>query len=396
MVRTVGAIGKRVGKAILPRPVLRLINAYRYDNDQMWKTFASKRMARRLEAGVLHSRTTRPFAGIPRSSFSQVVLTSLLEPWRDWGQRERIGVFKGSAFIEPAGGWIICGPRHLASNCLIDPSSASKPSFRDYLETRLWAKREVREERRLIHLRDWGESNYWHFLNDLVGGRLRLADEIGVGADVPLLIGRRAFAQPFVQDILRSTQIGRRRLLVQGDEMFHCREVIHFETPRHSTESIDFVLRCLGVRGGEGRGNKRLFLSRSRGARRTIGNLPEIEEVCRRRGFEVVETEHMSLAEQIDLFSQVRYLVAIHGAGLANVMFRRGARLDLLEIFPSTTYLGRSGRVFPPPAHYFWLAQACGFRYEALFGMARGEGDFESVFHVDPTALDVKIEEMLM
>jgi len=389
------AIGKRVGRAILPRPVLQLVDAYRHDNDQIWKIVASKRMARRLEAGVLHSRTTRPFAGVARHSFSQMVRTSLLEPWRDWEQHERIGVFKGSAFIEPTGGWIICSPRHLVSSCLIDASSARKPSFREYLESRLSAKREMREERRLIHLRDWGESNYWHFLNDIVGGRLRLADETGVSPDVPLLIGRRAFDQPFVQDILRSTQMGRRRLLVQGEEMFHCREIIHFETPRHSIESTDFVLRCLGARGGEEGGNKRVFLSRSRGARRTIENLPEIEEVCRRWGFEVVETEHMSLAEQIKLFSQVRYLIAIHGAGLANIMFRRGARLSVVEIFPTTTYLGRSGRVYPPPGHYFWLSHACGFRYEALFGMAKGQGDFESDFQVDPATLDMKIEEML-
>ncbi len=388
-------LSKRVGRAVLPRPVRRLINAYRYDSDQMWSICASTRMARRLEAGVLHSRSTRPFVGVPGHSFSPLVRTSLLEPWRDWEQRETIGVFKGSAFIEPTGGWIICGPRHLVGSCLIDASSARKPSFRRYLQTRLWAKREIKEEPRLIHLRDWGEGNYWHFLNDIIGGRLRLADEAGVSADVPLLIGRRAFSQPFVQEVLRSSQIERRRLLVQGDEMFHCREIIHFETPRHSVESTDFVLGCLGARGGEDRGNKRLFLSRGRGARRTIENLPEIEEVCRRRGFEVVETEHMSLAEQIELFSQVRYLVAIHGAGLANIMFRRGARLDLLEIFPTTAYLSRSGRVYPPPAHYFWLAHACGFGYEAIFGTARGQGDFESGFPVDATALDAKIKAML-
>ncbi len=44
---------------------------------------------------------------------------------------------------------------------------------------------------------------------------------------------------------------------------------------------------------------------------------------------------------------------------------------------------------------YYWLSDACGFRYEAIFGMAKGEGDFESVFQVDATTLDVKIREML-
>jgi hypothetical protein len=360
----------------------------------MWGLLASRRTERRLEAGVLHSRTTRPFADVDRRSLSQTVVTSLLEPWRNWEQREKVGRFMGLTFIEPARGWIICSPGHLVSNCLIDAYAATKPSFRDYLQTRLSGADRVRQETRLVHLRDRAESNYWHFLNDILGGRLRLADKAGIGGDVPLLIGRRAFEQPFVQEILRDTQVGRRRLLVQDDEMLRCREVIHFETPRHSIESVDFVLSCLGVRRGQSSGNKRVFLSRLHGSRRTIANLADVEELCRQWGFEIVEAESMSLADQISLFSQVRYLVAIHGAGLANIMFRRGAKLSLVEIFPTTTYLAR-GHVYPPPAHYFWLSYACGFRYEAMFGEPREQGDFESAFAVDPAMLEMKIKEIL-
>jgi hypothetical protein len=377
-------------KALLPSPVRRFVN----DNERMWGLLASRRTERRLEAGVLHSRTTRPFADIDRQLLSPTAVSSLLGPWRDWEQREKIARFRGLAFIEPARGWIICSPGHLIGNCLVDAYGATKPSFRDYFHARLAGAGRVRQEPRLVHLRDRGESNYWHFLNDILGGRLRLADKAGIGADVPLLMGRRAVEQPFVQEILRDTQIGRRRLLVQDDETIRCHEVLHFETPRHSIESVDFVLRCLGARGGQSGGNKRVFLSRLRGSRRTIANLEDVEELCRHWGFEIVEAENMSLADQISLFSQVRYLVAIHGAGLANIMFRRGAKLSLVEIFPTTTYLAR-GHVYPPPAHYFWLSYACGFRYEAMFGEPRGQVDFESAFGVDPAMLERKIKEIL-
>jgi hypothetical protein len=383
-------MSNRAVRAILPRPLRALIN----DNDRIWKLLASRRTERQLEAGVLHSRATRPFADIDSRSLSQTVVTALLEPWRHWDQREKIAVFTGRAFIEPAGGWIICSPGHLVSKCLIDSYGAPKPSFRDYLLARLAGRGTVIQEPRLIHLRDRGDTNYWHFLNDILGGRLRLAHQAGVSADVPLLLGKRALKQPFVQEILRDTPIGRRRLLIQDDEMVCSREVIHFETPRHSIEAVDFVLSCLGADGGQISGNKRVFLSRLRGSRRTIANLGDIEEVCRRWGFEVVEAEGMSVAEQIKLFSQVRHLVAIHGAGLTNIMFRRGAKLSLLEIFPATTYLAR-GRAYPPPAHYFWLSHACGFHYEAMFGESSTQGDFQSAFEVDPEALEMKIKGML-
>jgi hypothetical protein len=387
------AASKWVAKSVLSHSVLRAISALRRDDSPIWKVLASKRVARKLEAGTLYSRTSRPFTSVDRQSTSEEVLRTLLDPWRDWEQREKIAAFTGAAFIEPGGGWIICRPWHLVTTCLIDWPTARKPSFRGHFIARLPGKGRVREESRLIHLRDWGETNYWHFLNDILGGRLRLADEAGVDRNVPLLIGSGALQQRFVQEILRDTRIGRRRFVVQEDDLVRCREVIHFETPRHSIKNIDFVLRCLGVPGGKP-GNKRVFLSRRRESRRSIENSADIEELCRTWGFEVVDTENLPLAEQIKLFSQVRYLVGVHGAGLANIMFRRGAELSLLEIFPSTTYI-KGGRVYPPAVHYFWLAHACGFRYEAIFGSPKAPGDFTSPFHVDPGALDMRIRRML-
>jgi hypothetical protein len=380
----------RAVKAILPRSVLRLIN----DDERVWSLLSSRYSERRLEAGVLYSRVTRPFAPVDARAFSRTVVSSLLEPWRDWEQTEKVARFRGLTFIEPAAGWLICSPRHLVRNCVIDTAFAPKPSFRDYLRTRLSGRANVREEAQLIHLRDNGEVNYWHFLNDLLGGRLRLADKAGLGAKVPLLLGRRALDQPFVQEILRDTEIGRRRLVVQDDQILRCRDVIHFETPRHSIDNVDFVLRTLAAPGGRSSGNKRVFLSRLPGSRRRISNLAEIESVCRQRGFEVVEAERMSVADQIELFSNVRYLVAVHGAGLTNIMFRRGAALSLVEIFPGTTFPPLE-RALPPP-HYFWLSHACGFHYDALFAKAHGAAAFASDFEVDPVQLDKKIEQMLL
>ena len=386
---------KRVAKAILPRRALHLLHKFRNGSGPLWSLVSSRRVAARLQAGVLRSRATRPFDDIDRASVSDTVLTVLLDPWRGWEQRETIATFKGSAFIEPTGGWIVASPAHLVATCLIDPTTAPRPSLWRYLEARTSARRQVRHEPRLLHLRDWGETNYWHFLTDLLGGRLRLAHAMGVDVDIPLLLGRRAFEQPFVQEILRTTAIGRRRLLIQGEEVIHSREVIHFETPRLSIESADFVLDCLGAPGGAPSGNKRVFLGRGPSSRRALGNLREVEDVCRRWRFEVIDTATMSVAEQVALFSQVRYLLAIHGAGLTNIIFRRGAPLSLLELFPTTTYLGRSGQVYPPPPHYFWLSRACGFRYDAIFGESSAPGDFEAAFQIDPATLEMKIKEML-
>ena len=397
MTQSVGARTgtKRVAKAILPRRAWQRLRALRDDSGPLWRLVSSRRVAARLQAGVRRSRTTRPFADVDARSVSNTAQTILLDPWRAWVQRETVAVFRGSAFVEPSGGWIVASPAHLVTSCLIDSTSARRPSVRRYLEARISARRQVRYEPRLVHLRDWGEGNYWHFLMDILGGRLRLADEAGVDADMPLLLGRRALDQAFVQEILRTTALARRRLVIQEEEFIHSREVIHFETPRHSLESTDFILKYLAASGGVASGNKRVFLGRGPSSRRHLANLTEIEDICRRWRFETIDTGNMSVAEQITLFSQVRYLVGIHGAGLTNIIFRRGAPLSLLEIFPTTTYLGRTGRFYPPPPHYFWLSQACGFCYEAIFGEVDTPGDFETAFRIDPVAMELRIKEML-
>jgi hypothetical protein len=101
------------GKASVAHSVLQAVRTLRSDDSIIWKLFASKRVARALEAGTLYSRTSRPFTSIDRQSISEEVRRTLLDPWRDWEQREKIAAFSGPAFIEPAGGWIICRPWHL-------------------------------------------------------------------------------------------------------------------------------------------------------------------------------------------------------------------------------------------------------------------------------------------
>src|SRR5262249_12875511 len=54
---------------------------------------------------------------------------------------------------------------------------------------------------RAVSFRCFTEGNYWHFYDDGLS-KLRLADQLGVGPDVPLLVGESMWQQRFFQEAI--------------------------------------------------------------------------------------------------------------------------------------------------------------------------------------------------
>ena len=77
---------------------------------------------------------------------------------------------------------------------------------------------------------------------------------------------------------------------------------------------------------------RRLYISRRLAQRRRIINEDELEPILADHGFEIIEAETMSFAEQLKLFSEAEVIVGPHGAGLTNLLFApRGCKV--LEVF---------------------------------------------------------------
>jgi capsular polysaccharide biosynthesis protein len=124
-----------------------------------------------------------------------------------------------------------------------------------------------------------------------------------------------------------------------------------------------------------------VLLVRAAARGRHVRNAAEVEQVCRERGFEVVDADLLALDEQVALFGSTRYVVGAHGAGLVNLLWRRGAPCSLLELFPPDA----------SPAHYHWLCASFGYGYDALRGTA---GSTAEGFDVDPDALARAVDRM--
>jgi hypothetical protein len=82
-----------------------------------------------------------------------------------------------------------------------------------------------------------------------------------------------------------------------------------------------------------GRPYDRVLISRRNAKIRRVVNEDELAARLAPMGFETVELETLTLAQQMDVFATANVIVSPHGAGLTNIMFSRPG-MKLVEIFP--------------------------------------------------------------
>lgn len=111
--------------------------------------------------------------------------------------------------------------------------------------------------------------------------------------------------------------------------------------------------------------HRRLYMSRRQAHSRRVANEDQLLETLPRWGFEIVLSENLSFAEQMELFSQAELVMGPHGAGLTNVLFSED--ITLVEFF-EPTYVN---------ACYYALCNSMGHEYWYLIGDRRNDSDIE-------------------
>lgn len=79
--------------------------------------------------------------------------------------------------------------------------------------------------------------------------------------------------------------------------------------------------------------NRKIYISRAKAPKRSIGNEKEVEEALKKEGFEIVYAEDLNWLEQIRLYNSSSFIVAPHGAGLSNTIWCQ-KDTKILEVFP--------------------------------------------------------------
>ena len=304
---------------------------------------------------------------------------------RNWTQDEYLLIYEQPCIIESRYGWALS-----PENKLIYPSLGF--SRVPYLPKPAGRAKDLRdapleEYSELVSLRDTGEENYYHFYNDVLAKLFFLEEKLGLSSAVPLLISKRLYDRPYFQYFLAHPYLRDRQWVVQDEQYirshrtYFCKPLTH--TPQYYRRILEMVRP--EDRIGTGPRDRRLFITRSPKRLRFIENNAEIAGICQQMGFEMLDFDELPLPEQIQAMGRARYVVGVHGAGLANMLFRGNQPLGLLEIYPPATYF---------PFHYIVMANQLGYQYDGLIGR-QGSQRFSGSFRVDPTELRQRLGALL-
>lgn len=345
----------------------------------------------RVRAACREHVVTHPFAGLATDTGDAALDARLAAesaaPHVAWAYR-----YDGDLLIEPRYGYAIDGAAQLLDVSMPFSEWSRDPRWRHLIGfpsvTSVLAGR-VRRSRQLrldavISLRFYWDDNYFHLLNDILP-RLRMADELGVPKYVPVLVGHKLAGQPFFRELAAGGRLDGRPVVEQGDRFVAARSA-YFLRPPADVAGAAFAADLLGA-PARPVGARRVFVNRAAGSRRSIVNFADLEPVLARFGFEVVDTDGWSLADQVARFSAAEYVAGVHGAGLANMIFRRGAPCSVFEIFPPDEAL----------PYYAQLSSRLGFAYAAMTGAAAPGPvvDRWQPFRADPDRLAEGLAAML-
>jgi capsular polysaccharide biosynthesis protein len=186
--------------------------------------------------------------------------------------------------------------------------------------------REVSIPRGLFITDDWS-NGFFHWIGEVLP-RLEALESVGAGdgtcANRTLLVPAMADFE-YARQSLEPYRLGNIRFL-SWSERATCRDILVVPPvaptgnyrPAVMSALRDRMRRWFGTAPADGPDRRRLYISRAGSAVRRIANEPDILPVLERFGFERVQTEQLSLSEQVRLVGSASILIGNHGAGLTH------------------------------------------------------------------------------
>jgi hypothetical protein len=304
---------------------------------------------------------------------------------------EFVRIVEEPAYIEPEWGYVVTARNYLIESSMYPNFPVYQPMWRlaslspfSYAPLRNNRNLKVRRFPTVISLRHLFEWNYYHFYFDVLG-KLKLLHDCGIDLSLPIALGRYAMELPWVAQILEQGELAQYNWVIPDREYIFGDQVIYCRTMQNYKPKMDFVLDRLGVAQPSPLANERVFLTRRNAKARTILNIDQIMPILEEYGFKTYDSGEMSIPEQIALFSKTRYLMAIHGAGITNVLFRRDGNMGVIELHAKGYISGDFKQMCTEYHHY----------YDTLDGTPDQPSLQHANFTLEPSRLREKIEALL-
>lgn len=236
-----------------------------------------------------------------------------------------------------------------------------------------------------------GMAQYYHQTIDYLSA-LAVAEAIGVGIDLPLVVNRDL--APFQREQLRLLGYGEDRLIPVGEseQVMFRHLIVPTRLVRGGQWMHPLIPHWYRRRFAEVAPRRpaciKLYVSRRLAPRRRIANEAAVLELLVSRGYTHVHPEDLDIRQQVELFSSASHLVTPAGAALANMVYmpKGGSVLVLVN---------RYALAGPGDTYFDALAAACGHRHVWLQGQPvnfAGERVIDADFDVDLDALQAALD----
>ncbi|MEN7549780.1 glycosyltransferase family 61 protein [Rapidithrix thailandica] len=185
----------------------------------------------------------------------------------------------------------------------------------------------------------YDDNNYAHWLTEILP-KLYLLEKCGMRIQDFDHILMRYFRSPFVQEHLDYLGIPNEKIRMIDDRTsaekdYSKRENTspywHIQADELTVTNVIWrpepwmpgFLQDLYLKENKGQvtPGKKLYIRRHNAKGRNLLNEAAVLDVLGRYGFEIIEAEKLSLLEKAGLFHEAEFIVAPHGAGMANIVF---------------------------------------------------------------------------
>lgn len=321
--------------------------------------------------GAIHSESFKPFENHPLNFEDPRVNEAVGYHNKKWDHNE-IAVKVDNGLVEPQYAYVIEGLRTI--NGVSIRTRNNLPSPLPTLKAKLFNGCQKLDKAVVI---DGSMGiNYFHFLSDVLHKIYLFEEHISI--DCPLLIGKQVYDKPFVQFLIKETDLRKYNwtpieepMLVK--ELYVARPLPYKKEYWAKTKQL-FIQNNQPINE-----NKALFVNRT-GTRR-ISNFEAIKPILNEFHIEEFDPGKLNMREQAEVFNGATHVIGIHGAGLANVFFCNYERTKVLELC-SNNRIG---------TQYYWLCTALGINWNMLLG---GVAEADQSFELDPAEFRKALEKL--
>ena len=212
-----------------------------------------------------------------------------------------------------------------------------------------YLKKETMELPAAISLACNMSKNYYHFMLQ-VASRFYLLSMIKLDKSIPIVVDECVFRIPQMKEVIDALNVEERPVIsIKANQRFKVNKLYIISEPNvivpnsfakgerrtanfaFDSNALDYISVTLSKRIHPCMEHypKRVFLSR-KGCTKRRCNEDELEKVFCQFGFEPLETDNLTIAQQMALFGNAEHVIGGSGAAFTNLMFcKEGAKATL-------------------------------------------------------------------